>query len=211
MKKLVIYGAWYLSHVIAEAAEASAWEVLGFVDPEPPEDMATLKSLPEDAAVFVAIGNNHIRETVTSSLLKHGRRMATIVHPTACISPSASIEPGSFIGELVIVRTKATLHQGVALQAGSIVSHDCQVESFATFGPNAVAAGRVRIGQRTLIGAGASIAPGVSIGEDCIVTVGAGVFRDSENNKKLIGNPAQVKPNPSRRSKQSNWHLNVIW
>jgi len=211
VKKLVIYGAWYLSRVIAEAAEASGREVLGFVDPEPPEDVATLETLPENVAVFVAIGNNHIREAVTSSLLKHSRRIATIAHPTACISPSASIDPGSFIGELVVVRTKATLGQGVVLQAGSIVSHDCQVKSFATFGPNAVAAGRVRIGQRTLVGAGASIAPGVSIGEDCTVTVGAGVFKDSENNKKLIGNPAQVVASPTKGSKQSNWDLNVVW
>ncbi len=211
MKELVIFGAWYFSRVVAEVAEATGWKVLGYVDPEPPENVTGLKTLPDEAAVFVGLGDNSLRDVISSLLVKRGRNIATIVHPNACISPSSTIGPGSFIAELAVVRTGTTLGKGVILQSGSVVSHDCQVGSFASFGPNAATASRVQVGRRTLVGVGASIAPGMSIGDDCTVAAGAAVYKNADNKTTIIGNPATATPSPHRETKQSNWKLNTTW
>ena len=110
--QLVIYGAWYFGRVIAEAAEALGWEVLGYVDPDPPQDIVTLGSVPSGAAVFAAIGDNAIRAAVNASLLEHGRNLASIVHPAASVSPSARLGPGTYVAELAAVRTMQVLAKG---------------------------------------------------------------------------------------------------
>jgi maltose O-acetyltransferase len=43
-----------------------------------------------------------------------------------------------------------------------------------------------------MIGAGAVIAPGVSIGNNCLVSIGPVVAKDLPNNCVAAGNPARV-------------------
>jgi len=211
MKQLVIYGAWYFGKVVREAAEAAGWDVLGFVDPDPPADVVTLSELPPAAAVFVAIGDNAIRASVSSRLLAKGRSLTTVVHPTASVSPSARLGAGTYVGELVAVRTNVSLGEGVVLQAGAVVSHDCSVASHASFGPNATAASKVRIGARTIVGAGSVIAPGLVIANDCTVAAGAAVFKDAVAQQSLVGNPARAVARPEKTVIQSDWEANNVW
>jgi UDP-N-acetylbacillosamine N-acetyltransferase len=209
--QLVIYGAWYFGRLISEAAEAIGWDVLGYVDPDPPEGVATLDAVPLEATVFVAIGDNAIRAEVNAALLEHGRSLATIVHPTASVSPSAQLGPGAYVAELVAVRTRAILGEGVVLQAGSVVSHDCNIAPYASFGPNAAAASKITVGRRTVVGVGAVIAPGLVIGDDCTVAAGAAVFKNVSDNKTLVGNPARATPSPSKEAIHSDWSTNNVW
>lgn len=52
--------------------------------------------------------------------------------------------------------------------------------------------GKVRIGNRVFIGAGAIILPGVAIGDDVVVGAGSIVTRDIPSNSVAVGNPARV-------------------
>ena len=210
-RQLVIYGAWYFGRVIAEAAEALGWEVLGYVDPDPPQDIVTLDSVPAGAAVFAAIGDNAIRAAVNASLLEQGRTLASIVHPAASVSPSARLGPGSYVAELAAVRTHASIGEGVVLQAGSVVSHDCKIAPYASLGPNAAAASKVTVGKRTMVGAGAVIAPALVVGDDCTVAAGAAVFKSVEADKSLVGNPARATASPPKAIKHSDWDANDVW
>lgn len=211
MKELVIYGAWYFSRVVVEAAQASGWTVRGCVDPQPPDGVTTLSTVPDDAHVFVAIGDNAVRESVSQALRDHGRAFATIVHPLASVSPSAKIGTGTYVAELAAVRTGVTVGEGVVLQAGCVVSHDSTVDDFASFGPNAAAASKVTIGRRTMVGVGASIVPSVTIGEDCTVAAGAVVFRNCGEGRTLLGNPAKAISSALSSAVQSNWSDNTVW
>lgn len=208
---LVIFGAWYLSQVVAEAAEVSGWRVVGCVDPEPPDHVSTLSSIPNGTAVIVAVGENSIRALVCTKLAEHGRGLATIVHPSAVISPSASIGPGCYLGENVVVRSNAALGKGVFVNAGAVVSHDCDVGDFVTLGPNAASAGHVTIGAQTTIGVGASVRPWIRIGCGCEIGAGAAVVKDVEDGMAAVGVPARVRPRPASTAKQSDWSLNTAW
>ena len=208
---LVIYGAWYFGQVVQEAARAAGWHVLGLVDPSPPENVKTLTSLPADAAVIVAVGDNDVRAQMHERLKAAGRNFATVIHPQAVISPSATIGSGVFVAELCAVRTNSSLGDGVVLQAGSVASHDCRLHDFTSLGPNAACASKTVIGRGTALGVGAVIAPGVDIGAHCTIGAGAAVFRDTQPRHSLVGNPARATPRPEKDIVQSDWDANLVW
>ncbi len=208
---LVIYGAWYFSQVIAEAARACGWSLAGFVDPDPPKGTDTLDSFPANAHAIVAIGSNEIRAYVFGKLIEHRRNIATIVHPVAHVSPSARIGNGCYIAENVTVRTNATVGNGTNLNSGAVVSHDCCVGDFVTFGPNAATAGHVSIGDLTTLGVGASARPNAKVGNRCVVGAGTAVVKDVPDDVTAIGVPARVVPHVSGSQKHSDWKTNTVW
>jgi sugar O-acyltransferase (sialic acid O-acetyltransferase NeuD family) len=208
---LVIFGAWYLSQAIAEAAELSGWRVAGYVDPQPPDHVATLREFPQRATVIVAIGDSSLRARVCSSLIKHRRALATIVHPSAVVSRSATISPGSYFGENVVLRSSAIVGNGVFVNAGAVVSHDCTVGDFVTLGPNAAIAGHVTIGEQTTIGVGASVRPWVNIGRECEIGAGAAVISNIGDGMTAVGVPARPRARSVRPDKQSDWSRNALW
>lgn len=69
-----------------------------------------------------------------------------------------------------------------------IIAHDASTRHFTGF----TRIGRVHIGKRAYIGAGAIILPGVTIGDDAVVGAGSVVRRDVEGGAIVIGNPAQT-------------------
>lgn len=208
---LAIFGAWYFSRVIAEAADLSGWAIAGFIDPEPPAGTATLDRVPDGAAAIVAIGDNALRALVTDRLIEAGRRLATVVHPSAVISPSATVGPGCYLGEHAVVRANATVGTGVHLNAGAVVSHDCRIGDFVSFGPNAATASHVAIGSGTLVGVGASIRPNARVGRNCVIGAGAAVAGDIGDGLMALGVPARCRERTPEGGRQSDWAANRTW
>ncbi len=146
-----------------------------------------------DTHVIVAIGDNAKREAVTLDLLRRGAILATVIHPRAFVSPSATVGSGVFVGPLAVVHSAAKLSDGVIVNSGAIVEHHCIIESFAHIAPGAALAGRVRVGHRTLLGIGATVRPGITIGSDAIIGAGAAVVRDVPDRVTQTGIPATTR------------------
>ena len=209
---LVIYGAWYLGRMIAETATLDGWTVAGFVDPDPPNGTTTLTRFPKkDAKAIVAVGNNQTRAFVHQKLLDNGRRLTSVLHPSAIVSPSAIVAEGCYLAEYSVVRTNSHVGAGCVLNSGAVVSHDCRLEQFVTFGPNAASASQVYIGERTLVGVGASIRPSCTIGAGCVIAAGAAVAGDVTEGEIVGGVPARPLKLDAKIVKQSDWKTNKIW
>ncbi len=210
-RNLVIYGAWRYAHVVAETAGMRGWNVAGFVDPDPPDGLNTLTEFPADSAAIVAIGDNGLRAFVYDQLLKGGRTLVSILHPTALVSPSATVGDGCYLAEYAVIRANSSVAAGTLLNSGAVVSHDCHVGPFVTFGPNAATGGYVSIGERTLLGVGASVRPHCSIGSGCRIGAGAAVVGDGQDEMTVINVPAKPLNHNLRTDKQSDWGANRIW
>jgi sugar O-acyltransferase (sialic acid O-acetyltransferase NeuD family) len=212
---LVIFGGWFFSRVVAETAELLGWTVAGFVDPDPPEWISALSHVPDNTRAIVAIGNNTQRSLVQGKVLEHGRSLVSIVHPTASVSRSATLDAGCYLAEHATIRANSFVGAGTILNTGSVVSHDCHIGSFVSFGPNAATASHVSTGARTMLGVGACVRPHAKIGSDCEVGAGAAVVNDIPDGCTVVGVPAK----PIERSmvkvgtkkKQSDWSSNTIW
>lgn len=70
----------------------------------------------------------------------------------------------------------------------SILVHDASTKLFLGY----TRLGKVRIGDRVFIGFSATILPGVTIGDDCIVAACSVVTRDVPPGSVVSGNPARV-------------------
>jgi maltose O-acetyltransferase len=107
----------------------------------------------------------------------HGLRLGAGVY----IGPGVYIDPG-FLW-LISIGDDSTITTGVR-----IIAHDASVKRH--IGYTAVA--RVVIGSRVYIGMGATILPGVTVGDDAIVGAASVVHDDVDAGAVVAGNPARA-------------------
>ena len=207
-KKLVIFGASGHGKVVSDAARRASWMVLGFGD----DDAAKIGlkvcgcpviagSLSETvrvargsaADIVVAVGNNEARRRIHENLVAQGVPLATVIHPDAVISETASIGAGSVVFAGVIVNADARVGDNVILNTGAIIEHDNVIGDHAHISPGATLGGTVSVGEETHVGIGATIKNNLSIGARSIVGAGAVVVANIPDDVVAYGCPARVK------------------
>lgn len=199
-KPLIIYGAGDHGLVVAQAAAAAGWNVVGFLDNQPPAShlhaIPIYQTIPQGVPqenFFVAIGDNMARRRLYGDLAQDDTQLVNVIHPTAWVSPTAILGSGIYVGPQAVINTDAEIGNGVIVNSGATVEHHCVVGPFAHLAPGVAMGGHVWIGALTLVGVGASIRPQVRIGEHCTVGVGAAVVNDLADNRTATGVPAQPK------------------
>ena len=198
-RSLLIIGGGGHATVVAEAAMLTGWRIVGFLDDDNEAplgamaerigSLATIETpeLTEHHPTIIAIGDlRHRRDFIA----RVQGDFATIIHPAASVSPTATIGEGVFIGPGAVVHTNAALGAHATVNSGAVVEHDVVIGANAHLAPGAVLGGAVQIGPDTLIGIGARVIPGVHIGEGAIVGAGAVVIRDTPDGVCIVGVPA---------------------
>jgi sugar O-acyltransferase (sialic acid O-acetyltransferase NeuD family) len=128
------------------------------------------------------IGNITIRVAVFHNLARAGFICPPVVHPTAFVEASASMAAGVQVFPHAYVGSEVQVGEGVIVNTGAIVSHECILESYSNVSPGAILAGDVRVGPRCLIGMGTTVNLGVRIGAGSRVGNGATVIGDVPEN-----------------------------
>ena len=201
----MVIGAGGHAKVVIEAIWAmDGFEIVGVIDPKPenPEllgvpvlggDEELPKLLIEGVtAAVVAIGANSTRQRIGHTLLAMGFTLPQIRHPSAFISPSATIAQGTVIMAMAIVGTLACVRDLAIINTGAIVEHDSEVGEAAHIAPGVVLAGRVRVGNRALVGAGTVVRPYIIIGNDAVVGAGSAVVANVLAASVVAGTPAKL-------------------
>ena len=106
-----------------------------------------------------------------------GAKFATIVAPSAIITPTAVIGDGSAVMTGAIIN-RAKIGKNVIINSGAIIEHDCVIGENSFIGPGAVIGGFTKIGENCFIGLGAKIGNGLTIGDNITVAMGAIVNRN---------------------------------
>jgi len=125
-----------------------------------------------DAEFHLAIGPSQARTALARDLLASGIDWFSAVSMLAVVRSdnlgkgvfvghSAYLGPGSVMGDLSIINTRA------------IVEHDCRIGVGAFVGPGAVLCGGVTVGDYAMIGAGAIVVPRMTIEVGARVPAGA--------------------------------------
>lgn len=138
-----------------------------------------------DSAVigFGGIEKPGERIKVYEKLKKIGFRLPNIIHPKSTIEPTAQIGEGNQIFAGAIIGSYANIGNICIINSNAVVSHDCVLHDNVHVTPGAVLGGSVRVGKNTIVGMNASVYYGVEIGTNCILTNGANVFKNIQDNE----------------------------
>lgn len=203
MKNLAILGAGGHGSVAADIAEQSGWNVHFFDSAYPRvgsckgwivvgNEECLFTHVNSYDAVFIAIGNNTIRERMQKKLKSTGFNIATLIAPSAIISQYAHIGEGVLVVGNACINIGAHIHNGVIINTGANIDHDCIVNEFAHISPGVNLAGEVKMGARTWIGIGSSVIHQIEIGHDVILGAGSVVVNNLPAHITAIGCPAKV-------------------
>ena len=199
--KLVIIGAGGHGQVVADAALAAGFEVLGFLDDDrsllgrkllgvsvlgPVEAVNDM-----DASCVVAIGDNRNRQQVVDRLGLPAQRYAAVIHPRATVSAYAEVLPGAMILAGAIVGPQAVVGSHSIINHASSIDHHDIVGAFAHVAPGCHAGGNVHIGDGAFLGVGVSVVPGTTIGNWATVGAGSVVLHDVPEATVVAGVPAR--------------------
>jgi acetyltransferase EpsM len=144
----------------------------------------------DDVRAVVAIGHNPNRLRLAKQLAALNLKFGNAIHPSAVVSPSASLGEGVVICPQTVVWAGAKLGDHVIVNSGSVVEHDCVLDDGVALGPGVHLAGRVRIGRTSFVGAGATINPRIMIGAESIIGSGSVVTKSVGPDLVAYGVPA---------------------
>jgi sugar O-acyltransferase (sialic acid O-acetyltransferase NeuD family) len=203
---LAIIGAGGHARVVLSIARAAGFSPIGLVESRPSDAtpvtldgvpvLRSFDALPLHTAVALGIGDNAARANLLALIrARHpSHELPTLIHPTAHVEPSASLGVGVVVAARAVVGVGASLSEGVLVNTGAIVDHECSLGPCAHLCPGARLAGRVRVGARAMIGLGAVVIQTRSIGDDAVVGAGAVVVADVPPRATAVGVPAHPRP-----------------
>ena len=202
---VVIIGGGGHAKVVIESLRAGGETVAAIVDADPtPRAVLGVPVIGDDLALadlrgqglsklFVAIGDNRLREKLGRKARELGFTLVNAIHPSAMISPTARLGEGVAVMAGVAINADSRIGDLAIINTGAIVDHDCDLGAACHVGPAAALAGGVTLGERAFLGVGARAIPGVTIGADAIVGAGGVVARDLPDAVVAVGVPARIK------------------
>lgn len=193
MKNVVILGAGGHAHVVADVVSAEGNNVVAFLDDDlsqndssgPIDDYKKYSN----CEFIIGIGDSIARQRLS----KLNLQWHTAIHPSAVVSPSATLEEGTVVMPRAVVNARAKIGKHCIVNTGSIVEHDNVIEDFVHISVGAKLGGTVRIGKNTMIGIGSIIKNNISICGDVIIGAGATVVDNIDEKGTYVGTPAKKK------------------
>ena len=198
---LLILGAGTFAIETLEAAElAGGFRPLGFVVSDtaagphagfPVYHEDAIPPACRDARLICGIVTSRRRPFV-ERMESRGWRFTRLQHPSAIVSPRATVEDGAFVGAGAIVASNARIGRHVLLNRGANIGHDVTLAPFVTVSPGATLAGAVLVGTGAYVGVGAVVRDHLSIGDGAVIAAGAVVVKSVDANVMVAGCPAAI-------------------
>jgi sugar O-acyltransferase (sialic acid O-acetyltransferase NeuD family) len=201
---LLILGTGLFAEDVADIVMASNdWELAGFVEGmdrsrcarerrgRPVFWIDDVHKLASSHSAICAVGSTK-RERLIEQARSAGIRFTKLLHPSAQVSASSTLDEGVIIGAGSVVGAQTHLGAHVLIGRGALIGHHVVVGSYSTVGPGCNIAAQCVIGAGTYLGIGAILIDRLRIGSGCLVGAGALVTRDLPDRVQAIGAPARV-------------------
>lgn len=191
MKKVVILGASGHAHVIADIITACGDKVEAFLD-----DNTSIACVSgsiskyvnfKDCEFVIGIGNAETRKKLSDLPVK----WYTAIHPSAVVSPKATIGEGTVVMPNAAINSSAVIGKHTIINTAAVVEHDNVIGDYVHISVGAKIGGTVHIGESTWVGIGTVVNNNINICSGCVIGAGAVVVRNIEAKGTYIGVPAK--------------------
>ena len=147
-----------------------------------------------DALFVNAIGSPESYRAKPEILAKSGvpdTSFLSVVHPSATVSASATLDTGSVVLAHSTVGSGARVGRHVMVLQNCVISHDAIVEDFSVLATGILLSGGVHIGRNAYLGSGCTVRGGIRVGEGALVGMGSVVLTCIPPGEVWCGNPAR--------------------
>lgn len=197
----------HLKVIIDIFEKENKYEILGLLDPDKnigenvsryevigrDEDLPALILGKDSCKIFVAIGDNWLRQRVVNKLIAISPNIdfASTIHPSAQIGKDVQIGKGVAIMAGAIINSSTVIEDFTIINTKASIDHDCRMLKFSSLAPNATTGGNVIICEYSAISIGATIKHGISIGKHTVIGAGALLMKNCSENQIMYGVPAK--------------------
>lgn len=147
-----------------------------------------------DAYFINAVGspaNFHRREDIVGASGIRPERFITLLHPSASISSTARIGPGSVVLQNVCIGHDARIGSHVIILPNTVISHGAAIGDFTCIAAGVCLAGDTKVGEACYLGAHTAVRGKVHIGDTCLTGMGSVILKNVPSNSVVVGNPAR--------------------
>lgn len=131
-KKLIILGSGGYGRTVHDIAEQLGYSIVVLDDADEEHPLASFECYIDDDTEFIpAFGNNEFRLKWINRIEEVGGKLATLIHPSAYVSPKAKVSSGCVILPVAIVNTGSKVDKGCIINLGATVDHDVVIKEGA--------------------------------------------------------------------------------
>ncbi|MBW8737915.1 MAG: acetyltransferase [Streptomyces turgidiscabies] len=206
MSGLLIIGAGGFARETAQAVrDAGDIELLGHLDDNAALHGTEVDGVPvlggcdlvhdlPETRVVICVGNPRdyaSRARLVRRLGLPAHRYATVVHPTASVSATSRVGPGSVLLAHCVLTAAVEVGAHVAVMPHAVLTHDDVVEDFATIASGVRLGGGARLERGAYVGSGALVREGTVVGAWSLIGMGSAVLGDVPPGEVWVGSPAR--------------------
>jgi UDP-perosamine 4-acetyltransferase len=202
-RELLICGTRTFAEEVADlAGEIDGWRVGGFIENwERKRAGETLDGLPirwvDELASRTGVWAicalvTTKRFAFTAQVEALGIPFATLIHPTARVSPRTTVGDGTLVSAGAVTGTRSAIGRHTIVNRGVLVGHHTTIGDHVSLLPGANVAGNVTVGDRAFVGMGAIVMDGLTIGSRSVIAAGSVVTHDVPDGVQVMGIPARV-------------------
>lgn len=140
----------------------------------------------------VAVGKPSSKRRLVEMLSGRGAQFATLIHPTAVVTRSATLGEGVIMTPFTMANPSAVLERFVTLISFSGLGHDARAGEFTTISSHVDVTGFAELGRDVFVASGARILPGVKVGDGATIGAGAVVMRRVKPGATVYTAPAKL-------------------
>jgi sugar O-acyltransferase (sialic acid O-acetyltransferase NeuD family) len=205
MKDIIILGAGGEALEIIQVIKLinqkeNTWNILGYLDDNHKligtdvSDYKVLGTIDDSAnfpnAYFISSIGHPNRPELRGEIRKRipfgEEKLATVIHPTVVVCPTAKIGYGCFIQANCVISTNTVIGNNVLISYSSTLGHESTIQNDTVVGVNVTITSDVHIGKCVYIGPGAIFRNDLSIGDNTLIGIGSVVVESVPENTKYI-------------------------